>query len=236
VTAVGPCGTSVAGLHSWDLTPREAIALQTRLAGLVRGEPLAGEVRTVAGADCAFARGGKEILATAVLCDAATMAVVAAATVRRPCTFPYVPGLLSFREAPAILEAVGRLPRWPDLLMCDGQGRAHPRGMGLACHVGLWLDLPTIGVAKSRLCGEHRSVGRRRGCRVRLLLDGRIVGSVLRTQTDVNWLYVSQGHRITLEEAVRWVLRCSRGVRLPEPTRQADMLVGRMKKDMSEVR
>jgi deoxyribonuclease V len=98
--------------------------------------------------------------------------------------------------------------------------------------VGLWLDLPTIGVAKSRLCGEHRSVGLRRGCRVRLLLEGLVIGSVLRTQTGVNALYVSQGHRIMLDEAVQWVLRCSRGVRLPEPTRQADILVGRMKKDL----
>jgi deoxyribonuclease V len=141
-----------------------------------------------------------------------------------------VPGLLSFREAPAILEAVRALPRRGDLLMCDGQGLAHPRGMGLASHVGLWLDSPTIGVAKSRLCGEHRQVGQRRGSRTPLLLDGAVVGSVVRTRTGVRPLYVSVGHRITLTEAIGWTLRCTRGVRLPEPTRQADQYVGRLKR------
>ena len=216
-------------LHSWDLTPAEGIALQKRLAGRVRVEPLAGEVRTIAGVDCAFAAGGREILAAAVLLDAESMETLASAHVRRPCTFPYVPGLLSFREAPAVLDAVGKLPRRPDLLMCDGQGRAHPRGVGLACHVGLWLDLPTIGVAKSRLCGEHREPGPNRGCRTQLKLAGEVIGAVLRTRTGVKPLYVSVGHRITLPEAIRWTLRCARGVRLPEPTRRADRFVARRK-------
>ncbi|HUS91223.1 MAG TPA: deoxyribonuclease V [Phycisphaerae bacterium] len=215
--------------HPWDLTPGEAIALQGRLAGLVRAEPLVGPVRTVAGTDCAFARGGQEVLAVAVLCDAETMEPLAIAHARRRCTFPYVPGLLSFREAPAVIEAVGNLPRRPDLLMCDGQGRAHPRRMGLASHVGLWLDVPTIGVAKSRLCGEHREPGLGRGCRTQLTFEGEVIGSVVRTRTAVRPLYVSVGHRITLAEAVRWTLRCARGVRLPEPTRQADRLVARRK-------
>jgi deoxyribonuclease V len=216
-------------LHSWDLTPAEGIALQKRLAGQVRVEPLAGEVRTIAGVDCAFAAGGGEILAAAVLLDAESMETLASAHVRRACTFPYVPGLLSFREAPAVLDAVGKLPRRPDLLMCDGQGRAHPRGVGLACHVGLWLDLPTIGVAKSRLCGEHREPGRTRGCRTQLGLAGEVIGAVVRTRTGVKPLYVSVGHRITLPEAIRWTLRCARGVRLPEPTRRADRFVARLK-------
>jgi deoxyribonuclease V len=217
-------------LHSWDITAAEGIELQKRLATMVRIEPLAGEVRTVAGTDCAFAAGGREILAAAVLLDARSMETLATAHVRRPCTFPYVPGLLSFREAPAIIEVVGRLPRRADLLMCDGQGRAHPRRLGLASHVGLWLDVPTIGVAKSRLCGEHRQPGRRRGCRTQLRLGGDVIGSVVRTRTGVRPLYVSIGHRITLAEAVRWTLRCARGVRLPEPTRRADQYVSRLKK------
>jgi deoxyribonuclease V len=215
--------------HSWDITATEAIALQRRLADAVRLEPLAGPILTVAGVDCSFARGGRQIIAAAVLCDAAAMEPVATAHVRRPCTFPYVPGLLSFREAPAVIEAVGRLPAPPDLLMCDGQGRAHPRLLGLACHVGLWLDVPTLGVAKSRLCGTHRDPGAARRCRTQLRLDGRVVGSVVRTRTNVRPLYVSPGHRITTDEAVRWTLRCCRGVRLPEPTRLADQLVGRLK-------
>jgi len=213
--------------HRWDISPAEAVALQRRLARLVRVAPIRGRVGTIAGVDCAFPAGGKSIIAAAVLCDAKSMEVIAAAEAVRPCEFPYVPGLLSFREAPAVIEAVSELPVRPDLLMCDGQGVAHPRGLGLASHVGLWLDIPTIGVAKSRLCGEHRSPGVRRRCRRRLVYNGRVVGYVVRTRTAVKPLYVSVGHRITLAEAVRWTLRCARSFRLPEPTRKAHQHVTR---------
>ena len=216
--------------HAWDISPKQAVALQKRLAGEVRPEPLSRDLRTVAGVDCAFPAGGGEIIAAAVLLDAGSMAILARAQTRRPCTFPYVSGLLSFREAPAVIEAIRALPDRPDLLLCDGQGQAHPRGLGLASHVGLYLDMPTIGVAKSRLCGEHRVPGRRRGCRTQLRLGGRVIGSVVRTRDDVRPLYVSVGHRITLGEAVWWTLHCARGFRLPEPTRQADQYVGRLKR------
>jgi deoxyribonuclease V len=225
-------------LHSWDISPKEAVALQQRLAGLVRVEPIAGPVRTVAGADCAFAAGpwgptwgGGEIIAAAVLCDAETMAVLCRSETHRPCTFPYVPGLLSFREAPAIIEVVGKLSPRPDLLMCDGQGLAHPRGMGLACHVGLWVDMPVIGVAKSRLCGEHGDVPAHRGGRAELMLDGRVVGAVLRTRDNVRPLFISVGNRVTLDEAVAWTLRAGGGFRLPQPTRLADMMVSQLRKN-----
>jgi len=211
--------------HAWDISPREAIALQKRLAAKVRAVRIRGKVRTVAGTDCAFANDGKRIIAAAVLCDAESMEIIASSHVVRPCRFPYVPGLLSFREAPAVIEAVRKLPCRPDLLMCDGQGLAHPRRLGLACHVGLWLDMPTIGVAKSRLCGEHRQPGAKRGCRALLRHEGRIVGAVVRTRTNVKPVYVSVGHLVTLQDAIRWVLLCSRGVRLPEPTRQAHHVV-----------
>jgi deoxyribonuclease V len=214
--------------HAWDLTPKEAVALQRRLAAAVRIEPLAGPVRTIAGTDCALSRDGKSILAAAVLCDARTMEVLESAFVQRPCTFPYVPGLLSFREAPASIEAVERLPRRPDLLMCDGQGLAHPRRMGLASHVGLWLDVPTLGAAKSLLCGEHRSPGRARGRRAAIRHNGQIVGLALRTRDGVKCVYVSVGHRITLPEAARWTLRAARFWRLPEPTRQAHLCLKRI--------
>jgi len=214
--------------HDWNLSPRRAIALQKRLAGAVRAAPLRRTVRTVIGTDCAFV-GSERIIAAAVLCDARTWRVLETAHVVLPLRFPYVPGLLSFREAPAILAAVGKLTRRGDLLMCDGQGVAHPRRLGLAAHVGLWADLPTIGVAKSRLCGEHRPVGVRRGCAVQLRDGGQVVGKVVRTRTGVRPLYVSVGHRITLDEAVRWTLRAARGFRLPEPTRQADQRVRRIK-------
>jgi deoxyribonuclease V len=218
--------------HSWDIAPAAAIALQRRLAGLVRVEPLAGPVGTVAGADCAFIGRRDRIVAVAVLCDARTLEVLEACQAVLPCTFPYVPGLLSFREAPAVIEAVRKLAVRPDLLMIDGQGLAHPRRMGLACHVGLWLDLPTVGVAKSRFCGEHRPPGRRRGCRTQLRHGGHRVGAVLRTRDGVKPLYVSVGHRVTLEQAVAWVLRCCRAARLPEPTRQAHQRVSRLKSSL----
>jgi deoxyribonuclease V len=136
---------------------------------------------------------------------------------------------LSFREAPAVIAAVKKLTRRPDLLMCDGQGLAHPRGLGLASHVGLWLDMPAIGVAKSRLCGTHRAPGENRRCRTQLRYGGRVVGAVLRTRTGVKPLYVSVGHRLSLAQAVSWTLRCGRGVRLPEPTRKAHQLVSRLR-------
>jgi deoxyribonuclease V len=211
--------------HSWDISPGQAVELQRRLAARVCAVAIRGQVRTVAGTDCAFAADGQQIIASAVLCDAGTMEVIASSSIVRPCRFPYVPGLLSFREAPAVIEAVRKLPRRPDLLMCDGQGLAHPRGLGLASHVGLWLNVPTIGVAKSRLCGEHRRPGAKRGCRAVLRHEGRIVGSVLRTRTNVKCVYVSVGHLITLKEAIDWVLRSCRAVRLPEPTRQAHRFV-----------
>jgi deoxyribonuclease V len=190
---------------------------------------LPGPVATIAGTDCAFARGGRRIVAAAVLCDAGSMEIIATAHVRMPCTFPYVPGLLSFREAPAVIEAVRRLPQRPDVLMCDGQGMAHPRGLGLASHAGLWLDVPTIGVAKSLLVGQYRHPGRNRRCRTLLRYRGNVIGSVVRTRTNVKPVFVSVGHRITLREAVSWTLRACRGLRLPEPTRLADHLVRRLK-------
>jgi deoxyribonuclease V len=218
--------------HAWDISPKQAVELQRQLAPRVRIEPLDRVVRTIAGADCAFSKDKKWIYATAVLCDAERMEVVATAGVKQPVTFPYVSGLLSFREAPAVIAAVRALTRKhgrADLLMCDGQGIAHPRGLGLASHVGLWLDLPTIGVAKSRLCGEHKSPAAKRGSRQPLKLDGRRIGTVLRTRDNVKPLFISIGHRVTLDDAVTWTLKAGRGVRLPEPTRQADRIVAKLK-------
>jgi deoxyribonuclease V len=212
--------------HRWPRDARAAIALQLRLAGRVaiRGGPR--RVRLVAGADVAFASGGDFMAAAVVLLRYPGLDVVETSAVTRRVTFPYVPGLLSFREAPAIIAAWRRLRHRPDLLLCDGQGIAHPRGLGLAAHLGLLLGVPAIGCAKSRLCGTHREPGPRRGDRAALVLDGRVVGSVLRTRDGVRPLYVSPGHLVGLASAVRWVLACGGGFRLPEPTRQADQLVG----------
>ncbi|MGE3182809.1 MAG: endonuclease V, partial [Phycisphaerae bacterium] len=145
--------------------------------------------------------------------------------------FPYVPGLLSFREAPALLRAFAKLEKIPDVVLCDGQGLAHPRRLGLASHLGLWLRIPTIGCAKSRLCGEHRMPARTRGSRTKLVHQAELVGTVVRTRDDVRPLYVSVGNLCTLADAVRLTLACSVGYRMPEPTRLADRIVAKARKD-----
>jgi deoxyribonuclease V len=226
--------------HSWDITPREAIALQRKLAGQVSQAPLDRPVRLIAGTDCAFLDAGRTILAVAVLfqvprSSAQPMKVLHWTCRAQPCRFPYVPGLLSFREAPAVIAAVEQLPHRPDLLMCDGQGLAHPRGFGLASHVGLWLGIPTIGAAKSRLCGQFRPPGPRRGCHTQLRLEGRVIGSAVRTADGVRPLFVSVGHAIDLGGAIRWTLRCARRYRLPEPTRQAHLRVSYLQRRPNQI-
>ena len=203
--------------------------IQSALAGRVRPEPLERLPSRVAGADLAFSRDGRECIAGVVLWDRLERRVVEQHVSRRRLTFPYVPGLLSFRECPALLAALRRLSETPGALICDGQGLAHPRRFGLACHVGLIADLPTLGCAKSRLVGEHAEPGARRGSHRRLAHRGETVGRVLRTRDGVRPVYVSVGHRIDLDAAVRLVLACGAGYRLPEPTRLADRLVARVR-------
>ncbi len=145
-----------------------------------------------------------------------------------PIEYPYVPGLLTFREAPVILKACEQLSHNPDLMLVDGQGIAHPRRLGLAAHLGILLDCPTIGCAKSRLCGDHLPVGDERGDCVDLRDGDEIIGAVVRTRTNVKPLYISIGHRIDLPSAIQWVLNCSKGYRLPEPTRRAHQVAGGM--------
>ncbi len=216
-------------LHRWDLSPREAIALQQRLKEQVICRPLETDVRRVAGTDCAFLDGGKRILAVAVVWDLGRKEVIDESVVQQPCTYPYVPGLLSFREAPAVLEAVASLGKQWDLLICDGQGIAHPRRLGLASHVGLWLDKPVIGAAKSVLVGEYREPSLRRGSATQMKHKGEVVGLALRTRSNVKCMYVSVGHRVTLSDVKRWTLRSTAGYRLPEPTRQGHLRVTRLK-------
>jgi deoxyribonuclease V len=209
--------------HRWRVTPRQARAIQLRLAARVRVTPLDAEPRLVAGVDSAFAAGA--CIAGAVLWDARTGEVVEQHVARRPLVFPYVPGLLSFREAPAILAALRKLRRRPDALLVDGHGLAHPRRFGIACHLGVLLGLPTAGCAKSRLVGEHGEPGSARGSRTPLVDGAERLGSVLRTRDGGRPIYVSVGHRIDLAGAERLVLACARGHRLPEPTHLADRLV-----------
>lgn len=212
--------------------PRQAIRLQERLAGRVRIEPLGRLPHLVAGADVAFSTEGKNCLAGVVVYDRLAGEVVEQQLAWRPARFPYVPGLLSFREAPAVLAAVRKLHTRPDLFMFDAQGMAHPRRMGLASHVGLLMDFPTIGCAKSRLCGEHDTPAASAGSVTPLMHQGERIGAVLRTRDGVKPVYVSVGHRVTLDDAVAVVMACVTRYRLPQPTRLAHILVTRHRRDV----
>jgi len=216
--------------HPWKVTPREAVAIQRRLASRVRARPARRAIRRVAGLDAAFSADGLFCIAAAVLWDVWDRRVVEERTARIRVGFPYVPGLLSFREAPALLAALRRLQGEPDALLCDAHGLAHPRRFGLACHVGVIAGLPTVGCAKSRLIGESVDPGPRRGARLALREKRERIGTVLRTRDGVRPVFVSVGHGIDLPGAERLVLRCGNGYRLPEPTRLADRLVAAVKR------
>jgi len=211
--------------HPWKVTPKEAVRIQRRLRDrVIRRDAIGRRVRKVAGVDVGFEDGGAVTRAAVVVLSWPGLERLDAALARRPTDFPYVPGLLSFRELPAVLEAVQHLETFPDLWLCDGQGIAHPRRFGIAAHLGVILDVPAIGVGKSRLCGEHAEPGPERGDWASLKDRGETIGAVLRARAGVKPLYVSIGHRVSLGAARRWVLRCAPRYRLPETTRQADWL------------
>lgn len=211
-------------LHPWDVSPREARDIQDRLRSLVISQEAHDPIETVAGIDVGFEDGGRITRAAVAVLGLSDLTPLDEAVVRRPTSFPYVPGLLSFREIPAVLDALERLRLDPDLLVCDGQGYAHPRRFGLACHLGVLCDLPSIGAAKSRLIGEHAALDSTRGAVADLMHQGEVIGAVVRTRTGVQPLYVSVGHRVSLPEAVRLVLACAPRYRLPETTRRAHRL------------
>ena len=210
--------------HPWSLTPREAIDLQRSLARLVVREDGIGGIETVAGVDVAYGRRGGPASAAVVVYRLADLSPIEQARVAVPTSFPYVPGLLTFREAPAALAALATLARLPDLLLCDGQGIAHPRRLGFASHLGLYLGLPSIGVAKSRLIGHHEDPGPKPGDWTPLIDRDEVIGAVLRTRMATRPLYISIGNRVSLKTAITLVGRCRKGFRLPEPCRQADRL------------
>jgi deoxyribonuclease V len=210
--------------HRWDVTPKEAIALQQALRGEVVTEDRLGPVAHVAGVDVGFEDDNRTTRAAVAVLAFPGLELVDWAIARMPTTFPYVPGLLSFREVPAAVAALEGLSVVPDLLLCDGQGYAHPRRFGLACHLGLLCDLPSIGVAKTRLIGEYRKPGDGKGEWSPLLDGGETIGAVLRTRAGIKPLYVSIGHRVSLETAIRFTLACTTRFRLPETTRWAHRL------------
>jgi len=215
-------------LHAWELSPGEARKLQLRLAGMVINESQAMSPRLVAGIDISSPGSRGVARGAVVVISYPEFKLVETSVVEGEIRFPYIPGLLSFRESPLILAACEKLFNVPDLVLVDGQGVAHPRRFGLASHVGLFLDLPTIGCAKSILCGEHRPVGEAAGCYAELCDNGEVIGAALRTKSGVKPIYVSVGHKIDLTSALQWVLKCCRGHRLPEPTRLAHLAAGGM--------
>jgi deoxyribonuclease V len=218
-------GGGTGAADTWALSPRQAMALQQHLAPqVVRKDRFAAPPALVCGIDVAYDGRRGPARAAAALFRLDDLALVEQAVVTADTAFPYVPGLLSFREAPVAIAAIAALKRKPDLLLCDGQGIAHPRRLGFASHLGLALDLPSIGVAKSRLCGRHGEPGPEPGDWTPLLDADEIIGAVLRTRRRCRPLYISIGHRVSLATAIALVLRCGRGLRLPEPCRIADRL------------
>jgi deoxyribonuclease V len=214
----------IAPLHPWDVSPAEATAIQQRLRDKVSQETGFAQVHTVAGVDVSV----KDDVAKAavVVLDYPDLTPIDKSTAEQPVQFPYIPGLLAFREGPVVLRALEELFTEPDLFIFDAQGLAHPRRMGLATHIGLIVDRPSIGCAKSRLCGTHHEPGPKRGAYAHLRDGDEIIGAVVRSRSEVQPVYVSIGHKIDLETAIHYVLNCCRGYRLPETTRWAHRVAG----------
>lgn len=236
-------------MHSWKVTPTEAREIQLALRERWEGADRLPRIRTVAGADAAFVLMGSQALKKSSRWQALRKAnwAIGGVVVYRfpemeeierayaiaPLRFPYVPGLLSFRELPVLLAALKKLKQMPDLIFCDGQGYAHPRRLGLASHLGVLLDLPTIGCAKSILIGTHGNLGSKAGSWTPLVDEkagGETIGAAVRTRNGIRPVYVSQGHRVSLETAIRLTLEVSDGFRIPRPTRDADHYVTCIKK------
>ena len=215
-------------LHGWDVTVAQAREIQLSLAKRVVTEDKVANPHLIAGIDISSPDAQGVARGAVVVLRYPEFGIVEVKEAQSKIRFPYVPGLLSFRESPLILAACEKLSNVPDLILVDGQGIAHPRRFGLASHVGLLLDLPTIGCAKSILCGRHQPVAEEAGSYAELLDKGELIGAALRTKSGVKPIYVSVGHRIDLASALRWVMKCCLGYRLPEPTRLAHLAAGGM--------
>ena len=237
--------------HEWAVNTEEARRIQEELRERWEGEDRLGEIRTVAGLDAAFVikrsqamnagrrrwaaiREANRAIAGVVVYKYPEMEELERANGEVRLEFPYVPGFLSFREIPALLAALEKMRKLPDLLLCDGQGYAHPRRMGLATHLGIVLNRPTIGCAKSILIGEHQRLGNEKGVWVPMMDGGETIGAAVRTRAGVKPVYVSQGHRVSLETAIRMTLAVSDELRIPRPTREADRFVSELKASRNE--
>jgi deoxyribonuclease V len=244
----------IKNLHNWNVTVKGAVELQKGLARQVRQQRFNKKLKTIAGIDCAFipletvrscrpsgdsdtlsltgfTADKKNIIACIVVLSAKTFEIVETSYTVQAVNFPYIPGLLSFREAPACLAAIKKLTTTPDCFIVDGQGIAHPRRLGIASHLGLFLDVPTIGCAKSRLLGDFTPPPSQKGSTSPLTDKGEIIGSVVRTRSNVKPVFVSIGHKCNLCDAVRIILDCCRKYRLPEPSRLAHQIVTKLKKE-----
>lgn len=213
-------------LHEWQVSIPEAMEIQRRLATQVSRNSEVITPRFIAGVDISAERGRGAATAAVVVVSYPEFKIAETEIVEGELNFPYVPGLLSFRESPLILSACERLTVTPDLFLVDGQGIAHPRRMGFASHLGLFLNIPTIGCAKSLLCGTHEMPGIEPGSYAEIIDKGEVIGAALRTKRGMNPIYVSIGHKINLQGAIHWALECCRGYRIPEPTRLAHLAAG----------
>ncbi|MFC1554934.1 deoxyribonuclease V [candidate division KSB1 bacterium] len=216
-------------IHKWDVSPKEAVEIQKRLSDKIVLCPLSGDVNYIAGADISYVKNSDRLYASVLIFEYPSLDLIeTGSTVSEP-AFPYIPGLLSFREIPPLLDCFKKIEIKPNLIICDGQGYAHPRRFGLACHLGLILNIPTIGCAKSRLTGHGDDPGKRKGSYTVLTDKNEKIGYILRTKNNVKPVYVSSGYLIDLEDAVRYILGCCRGYKLPEPTRRAHLEVNKLR-------
>jgi len=218
--------------QEWNLTPAEAKALQFELAGNVRLQPLPDRFEVLGGSDVGYIKSTNQLVAVMLTFRWPTLELLETSHVVTAASFPYIPGLLSFREVPPLMEAYHLLKRPPDVLLCDAQGIAHPRKLGLACHIGLCLDIPAVGCAKSRLCGTHEPLELRKGNSTPLYLNGEIIGYVLCSRDGVKPVYVSPGHLADFESSISVIHRCLTRYRLPEPLRQAHNTATRIRREL----
>jgi deoxyribonuclease V len=231
---IGKYGTRPEGprtllIHPWIVSPKKAIEIQEGLRKKLRLRPPKAPFKTVAAADVSYSLADDRFYAAFLVFSYPGLDLMETASARGRVSFPYIPGLLTFREAPILLKAFSRLKSKPGLLLFDGQGIAHPRSMGIAAHMGILLDLPSIGCAKSRLWGEAAEPGPDQGSCVLLCQESRTVGMIVRTRTGVKPVYVSPGHRMDLDASVKIILSLCRGYRIPEPLRQAHIFVNQLR-------
>ncbi len=219
----------IKNLHNWSISYAKARELQIQLAKKIRLSPIKKTPKLIAGMDCAFSKDGQKIIAVAVVLKLPDFDLIETTSASKKITFPYIPGLLSFREAPVCLAAAKKLKNIPDLFLIDGQGIAHPRRLGLASHLGLFFNKPTIGCAKSRLIGNYKEPAAQKGMYNLLKYKDQTIGAVLRTRANVKPVFVSPGNKCSLDDAIKWTLKCAVKYRLPEPTRLAHQLVSKLR-------